>query len=114
MSDEEYYAAGISVFYDYDHRERTMLRIIAGKARSGKTSLINAEIKYAVSKGQGGRFLLVPEQFVDLLRLEGGIVFLQGQLVQRRPRTARIGGCRRIGQQIHVFPVRGEHGAFLH
>ena len=40
-----------------------MLRIITGKARSGKTAAINREIQQAVLAKQGGRILLVPEQY---------------------------------------------------
>ena len=40
-----------------------MLRIITGKARSGKTAAINREIQQAVQQKQGGRILLVPEQY---------------------------------------------------
>ncbi|MBQ3373181.1 MAG: PD-(D/E)XK nuclease family protein [Oscillospiraceae bacterium] len=40
-----------------------MLHIITGKARSGKTSSIYSEIHRAVQMQQGGRILLVPEQY---------------------------------------------------
>ena len=40
-----------------------MLRIITGKARSGKTAAIYSEIQQAVLAKQGGRILLVPEQY---------------------------------------------------
>ena len=40
-----------------------MLHIITGKARSGKTSAIYSEIHRAVESQQGGRILLVPEQY---------------------------------------------------
>ena len=78
-----------------------MLRIIAGKARSGKTSLINAEIKYAVSKGQGGRFLLVPEQYSheaerELCRICGDSLSLYAEVLSftglARKITAELGG----------------------
>ena len=40
-----------------------MLRMITGKARSGKTAAINREIQQAVQQKQGNRILLVPEQY---------------------------------------------------
>ncbi|MBO5556128.1 MAG: ATP-dependent nuclease subunit B, partial [Oscillospiraceae bacterium] len=40
-----------------------MLRLILGKAGSGKTAAVIGEIREAVEAGQGGRMLLVPEQY---------------------------------------------------
>lgn len=40
-----------------------MLRLIIGKAGTGKTALVINEIKAAVDSRQGGRILLVPEQY---------------------------------------------------
>ena len=40
-----------------------MLRLIIGKAGTGKTAAVIAEIREAVEKGLGGQFLLVPEQY---------------------------------------------------
>ena len=40
-----------------------MLRLIIGKAGSGKTAAIINEIKEAVEKKQGGCFMIVPEQY---------------------------------------------------
>ena len=45
-----------------------MLRMITGKARSGKTAAINREIQRAVQQKQGNRILLVPEQYSHELR----------------------------------------------
>ena len=107
-----------------------MLRIIAGKARSGKTSLINAEIKDAVSKRQGGRFLLVPEQYSheaerELCRICGDSLSLYAEVLSftglARKITAELGGIavsyldeggrilcmalalKMIGGKLHVF-----------
>lgn len=40
-----------------------MLRIITGRAGAGKTAKIMEEIRLAVERGEGGRILLVPEQY---------------------------------------------------
>lgn len=40
-----------------------MLRLIVGRAGTGKTALVINEIKSAVEKKQGGRILIVPEQY---------------------------------------------------
>ena len=40
-----------------------MLRLITGKAGSGKTAAINREIRQAVEQRRGGRLLIVPEQY---------------------------------------------------
>jgi len=40
-----------------------MLRIIMGKAGTGKSSAIMREISASVSRGEGGSILLIPEQF---------------------------------------------------
>ena len=40
-----------------------MLRLIIGKAGTGKTAAVIAEIREAVEKGLGGRLLIVPEQY---------------------------------------------------
>ena len=40
-----------------------MLRVITGKAGSGKTAAINREIRQAVEQRLGGRLLIVPEQY---------------------------------------------------
>lgn len=40
-----------------------MLRLITGKAGTGKTSYVMNEIKSAVESGRGGRILIVPEQY---------------------------------------------------
>lgn len=40
-----------------------MLRLITGKAGTGKTAAIINEIKQAVDSGQAGRMLIVPEQY---------------------------------------------------
>ena len=40
-----------------------MLRLITGRAGAGKTAQIMDEIRRAASKHEGGRCLLVPEQY---------------------------------------------------
>ncbi len=40
-----------------------MLRLITGKAGTGKTSAVNSEIRQAVQECRGGIILIVPEQF---------------------------------------------------
>ncbi len=40
-----------------------MLRLITGKAGVGKTAMINEEIRDAVLRREGGRLLIVPEQY---------------------------------------------------
>ena len=40
-----------------------MLRLIIGRAGSGKTSAMIAEIAEAVRRGRGGSMLIVPEQY---------------------------------------------------
>lgn len=40
-----------------------MLRLITGRAGTGKTALVMEEIRGAVERGAGGRWLLVPEQY---------------------------------------------------
>ena len=40
-----------------------MLRLITGRAGAGKTALIMDEIRRAASAHEGGRCLLVPEQY---------------------------------------------------
>ena len=40
-----------------------MLRLITGKAGTGKTSLVINEIRSAVEEARGGRLLIVPEQY---------------------------------------------------
>ena len=40
-----------------------MLRLIIGRAGSGKTAAVIGEIAEAVSEGRGGSMLLVPEQY---------------------------------------------------
>ena len=40
-----------------------MLRLIIGKAGTGKTAAVIAEINEAVHKGLGGSMLIVPEQY---------------------------------------------------
>ena len=40
-----------------------MLRLITGRAGAGKTALIMEEIRRAALSGEGGRVLLVPEQY---------------------------------------------------
>ena len=40
-----------------------MLRLIIGRAGTGKTAAVIAEIREAVEKGLGGRMLIVPEQY---------------------------------------------------
>ena len=40
-----------------------MLRLIIGRAGSGKTAAIIGEIAEAVREGRGGSMLLVPEQY---------------------------------------------------
>ena len=40
-----------------------MLRLITGKAGTGKTAAIIEEIRQAVEKRQGSRLLIVPEQY---------------------------------------------------
>ena len=78
-----------------------MLRIIAGRARSGKTSLINSEIRDAVLNGQGGRFLLVPEQYSheaerELCRICGDSLSLYAEVLSftglARKIAAELGG----------------------
>ena len=54
-----------------------MLRLITGKAGSGKTAAINREIRQAVEQRRGGRLLIVPEQYSheaerELLRVKEG------------------------------------------
>ena len=58
--------------------------------------------------------LLVPEKALYRLGLEGGVVFLEGQLVQRGPGPSRERSGGGIGQQVHVFPVGGEYRVLLH
>ena len=40
-----------------------MLRLITGRAGAGKTALVMDEIRRAALSGEGGRVLLVPEQY---------------------------------------------------
>ena len=40
-----------------------MLRLLVGKARTGKTATMIKEIAAAVEKRQGGRLVIVPEQY---------------------------------------------------
>ena len=40
-----------------------MLKLMIGKAGTGKTAAVINEIKQAVDSGQPGRILLVPEQY---------------------------------------------------
>ena len=42
---------------------QALLRLITGRAGAGKTALIMEEIRRAALSGEGGRVLLVPEQY---------------------------------------------------
>ncbi len=78
-----------------------MLRLIYGKAGAGKTAVIMEEIKQAVDKGQGSRFLIVPEQYSheaerELCRRCGDALSLYGEVFSftglARRMAGRVGG----------------------
>lgn len=78
-----------------------MLRIIIGKAGTGKTAEINREIKQAVDSAKGGRLLIVPEQYSheaerELCRLCGDRMSLYAEVLSftglSRKIAAELGG----------------------
>ena len=90
-----------------------MLRLIIGKAGTGKTAAVIDEIREAVQKGLGGSMLIVPEQYSheaerelcarcgDSLSLYAEVFsftglarrVLQQRAARPRPGWTRAGGC---------------------
>ena len=71
-----------------------MLRIIYGKAGSGKTAFITAEIKQHVEAGSGKVIMLVPEQYSheaerELCRVCGDSLSLYGEVLS----FSRLAAC---------------------
>ena len=75
-----------------------MLRLIIGKAGTGKTAAIYGELRRAVERGESRRFLLVPEQYSheaerELCRICGDALSLTAEVF------SFTGLARRIGQE---------------
>ena len=78
-----------------------MLRLLIGKAGSGKTAAVIGEIRRAVQAGRGGSMLLVPEQYSheaerELCRVCGDSLSLYAEVLSfsglQRRIAARMGG----------------------
>ena len=81
-----------------------MLRLITGKAGSGKTAAINNEIRQAVEQGRGRRLLIVPEQYSheaerELCRICGDALSLYAEVLSftglARKASSEMGGIAR-------------------
>lgn len=80
-----------------------MLRLITGKAGTGKTSLVINEIRSAVEEARGGRLLIVPEQYSheaerELCRVCGDSMSRYAEVMSftglaRRVASKQGGGC---------------------
>lgn len=87
-----------------------MLKLILGRAKSGKTSSIMQEIRVLVQKGEGGIVLLVPEQYSheaerELLRVCGDSLSLYAEVLSftRMAHSA----AREAGQGSRKFLDKG-------
>ena len=81
-----------------------MLRLITGRAGSGKTAAIYNEIRQAAEKGQGRRLLIVPEQYSheaerELCRTCGDTLSLYAEVLSftglARKVSSEVGGIAR-------------------
>ena len=99
-----------------------MLRLITGRAGAGKPALVMDEIRRAALSGEGGRVLLVPEQYSheaerELARVAGPGLPLCAEVLSftglARKLEAELGsgGTRCLDLSlIHISPGAAEHG----
>ncbi|MDD6158941.1 MAG: PD-(D/E)XK nuclease family protein [bacterium] len=87
-----------------------MLRLILGRAGTGKTGMIMEEIRRRVAAEQGGNILIVPEQYSyeaerELLRLAGDTASLYAEVLSFTRLAHAV--AREVGGSARVYTDKG-------